>query len=92
MTADGSDIAIDYRAFDAAAELNLIDVVDATTGQPLGRLEAGEDEHQRWSGRYETTFTQPGRHTVLFRITRFSPKEKIPYTFFDRSCEIDVAN
>ena len=88
----GRPIAIDYRAFDAAAELNLIDVVDATTGQPLGRLEAGEDEHQRWSGRYETTFTQPGRHTVLFRITRFSPKEKIPYTFFDRSCEIDVAN
>lgn len=88
----GRPVAIDYEAFDATARLNLIDVVDATTGRQLDRLPAGEGERQRWRGRYETTFLQPGRHVVLFRITRFNPGEKIPYTFFDRSCEIEVAD
>ncbi|HWA10041.1 MAG TPA: putative Ig domain-containing protein [Opitutaceae bacterium] len=86
----GRPAAIDYEAFDVAGRLNLIDVVDATTGKQLDRLAAGEGERQRWRGRYETTFAQPGRHTLLFRITCFDPAEKIPYTYFDRSCDIDV--
>lgn len=87
----GQPVAIDYEAFDAAGRLNLIDVVDGTTGRQLDRLPAGEDEHRRWCGRYETTFLQPGRHDLLFRFTCFNPGEKVPYTFFDRTCGIDVA-
>jgi hypothetical protein len=84
-------VTINFGAFDASGNLDFIDVTDLTTGKTLERLPAYEGQRQVWLGAYRTTFRQPGPHSMLFRIVRFNPDTRAPYTFDDHSCEIAVA-
>ena len=84
-------VAVGFGAFDAAGQLDYIDVTDLTTATSIGRIVAGEGERRIWQGSCEVTLRAPGRHSVLLRFVRFVPGGKEPYVFVDRLCAIDAA-
>jgi len=84
-------VQVGFGAFDAAGQLDYIDVTDLTTATSIGRIVAGEDEHRNWQGACEVTLGAPGRHSVLLRFVRFVPGAMDPYVFVDRLCAVDAA-
>lgn len=79
-----------FEAFDTEKTLDFVDITDLTTGKVLKRVVADAGERQLWSGRYALVLTRPGGHRISLRFVRYHAGKKQPYTFFDRTFEIQV--
>lgn len=79
-----------FQAFDVDKTLDFVDITDLTTGKVLKRVVAGAGERQLWSGRYALVLNRPGGHRISLRFVRYHAGIKQPYTFFDRTFEIQV--